>query len=273
MTDSTNQQWISMYNQQLDQMQQQWSTPNLTIQQPVVSVSPNFTYTTTGDAPSYRREYEVSRIVKRSKGYFYVISVDATDDVFFRVWKVGMFPYMIAKMFKRFGRDIDGNRESWNSVTKRTHLPATLGSAYEKVDEAIKEDIGNLEHDRYVKDMLKTDPENLKMIGGLERLQEGDVDGPEEDLNVGTSHSVGGVYSNQLAVTSGNSVYTGPGATITFDTPEVKMGDLSAGEVTADKIILNGTDLEEKIVDTVRDATELLKAEVLAKEETVANAP
>ena len=205
----------------------------------------NYTITTTGALPSWQREYEVSRIVKRAgNGYFFVISVDATDNVCYRVWKGGWFPYLVAKAFKRFGEDIDGNRTSWNSVTQRTHLPATLGSAYEKIDAAIKGDMEDRDHDSYIKEMLKTKPENLKMIGNLEKLAEGDVDAKDDDpsINSGSSNATSNWVSGVQQLPPGNM--------IPFTTSSANYGNLvGVATMEADKIVLNGVDIAAELAD------------------------
>ena len=205
----------------------------------------NYTITTTGASPSWQREYEVSRIVKRAEnGYFFVISVDATDNVYYRVWKGGWFPYLVAKAFKRFGEDIDGNRTSWNSVTQRTHLPATLGSAYEKIDAAIKGDMEDRDHDSYIKEMLKTKPENLKMIGNLEKLAEGDVDAKDDDpsINSGSSNATSNWVSGVQQLPPGNM--------IPFTTSSANYGNLvGVATMEADKIVLNGVDIAAELAD------------------------
>ena len=247
------QQLQNMNQHQLQQMQQQyWS-------QPMTGVSltgTNYTITTTGDGPSWQKEYEVSRIVRRAKnGYFVVITVDATDDVFYRVWRGGWFPFLVAKAFKRFGADIDGNRGSWNTVTKRSHLPATLGSAYEKIDEAIKEDIENEDHEGYVKELLGTKPENLKMIGSLEKLAEGDVDAKDDDPAVSSNASSNWI-SGTVAIAP---LASQPGNTISF-TPPAGPGHITGvGTMEAKNIILNGTDLAQSVDAKITEATAILE--------------
>jgi hypothetical protein len=168
----------------------------------------NWTITTTGATTSvtHNREFEVSRIVKREKGYFYVISVDACDEVFYRVWKGGRIPYYFAKIFGRFGRDIEGNNGTYQSVTKRSHLPATLGSAYDMIHADIDEDRKQRNHGKYVADMLTTPPENLKMIGDLERLDKGDPDAepmPQPPLNGAAFGISGNGYTYAMGASGG----------------------------------------------------------------------
>ena len=119
----------------------------------------------------------VSRIVRRyNNKYFYSISVSLTDNVYYRVWKGGIFPFICAKLFRySFSDDIKGNQSIWSMMKKRSHLPATIGAAYETIDQMIKNDIKERDHKVYIKGLLKTHPENLKMISGLETLQEGTV--------------------------------------------------------------------------------------------------
>ena len=236
------------------QMIQQWTTP-------VVQSVTGTNYTITqGTNDEWRKEYEVSRIVRRAKnGYFFVVSVDGTDDVAFRVWKCGLFPFLVAKVFGRFGRDIHGSIGGWNTVTKRSHLPATLGSAYEKIDAAIQADIENEDHEGYVKELLGTSPENLKMIGGLEKLAEGDVDVKDDDpsINSGSSHNVGGyTYSNNLTV-SGSAQAAQPGNTLSFQNTSASTGNITGvSTLEAEKIVLNGTDLSQLVSDCVKEATD-----------------
>ncbi len=151
-----------------------------------------FTGTTTGAQEfdkNYDKEYEVTKIIKKhSKGYYYIISVSDKDDVFFQIYHGGWIAYLWHKLLGvprplecpiagGAGPRAGDDRDNWNSVRKRTHLPATLGAAYLEIDDTIEAHKEVVEHDEYAKELLKTEPENLKMIEGLERLerlQEGD---------------------------------------------------------------------------------------------------
>ncbi len=243
------------------QMQQQWATPMNSAMNSVAS-NPNYTWTTTGNDPEWAREYEVTKIVKRAKnGYFFIISVDVSDNVFYRVWKGGWFPFLVAKTFKAFAADIDGNKSTWNSVTKRTHLPATIGSAYEMIDGAIKGDMEDRDHNRHIKEMLKTKPENLKMIGSLEKLAEGDVDAKDDDPAVSSNAS-----SNWVA----GSSFAPPGNTITFQNPPVQSGTITGvSTLEAEKIVLNGTDLSQVVSDKIKEATDEMLLKLADIEEDV----
>jgi len=221
--------------------------------------------TTTESSPSYQGDLQVTRIVKRDgNGYFYVISVDATDEVYYRVWKGGMTSYLFAKVFKRLGRDIDGNKKSWHSVTKRSHLPATLGSAYDMIESTIQEDKDEREHAAYIKDMLKTKPENLKMIGQLEELQEGDAD--DDAVGHQAPHHLNGTSSNASSNWVGTSINspglasspgplaTQPGSMVSFapPPPSLSMGDEEVIKVDSDGKISFG----DKMAMAIRQAAQ-----------------
>jgi hypothetical protein len=141
-----------------------------------------FSGTSTGK-PEYNKEYEVEQVVKKhSKGYYYVISVSDTDDVFYQVFHAGKIAYWVHKITGKVhlsGLPIgEPVATTWSSVRKRTHLPATVGATYLEIDKEIEEYKKTLEHDDYAKGILETEPDNLKMIEGLEKLHEGDPDHP-----------------------------------------------------------------------------------------------
>ncbi len=169
--------------------------------------------TTTGNWPIqiepereliYEKEYEVSKIVKRhaNKDYFYVISVSDTDDVFYQIWKGGWFSLLLFKaMGNRNGykkKNVnDRHNTQWDAVRKRTHLPATIGATYLEIDDAIKKHIEESkvasDHDNYAEKLLKTEPDNLKMIQGLEKLAEGEPDETGAGTGIMTSITQGNV--------------------------------------------------------------------------------
>ena len=178
----------------------------------------NLIFNTTECKPVYREEYEVSKIVKRhtNKDYFYVISVSDTDDVFYQIWEGGWFSMLLFKaMGDRNGyrkTNVNASRNTqWDAVRKRTHLPATIGATYLEIDDAIEKHIEDSkvasDHDNYAEELLKTEPDNLKMIQGLEKLAEGE---PEADPQHGTTIGInqgnvgGGTYSNNIATAPGS---------------------------------------------------------------------
>ncbi len=196
---------------------------------PVIHSSSNWTVTSAGQPENelvYKKEYEVSKIVKRhtNKDFFYVISVSDTDDVFYQIWEGGWFSMLLFKaMGDRNGyrkTNVNANRNTqWDAVRKRTHLPATIGATYLEIDDAIEKHIEDSkvasDHDNYAEELLKTEPDNLKMIQGLEKLAEGEPE-PDERLQHGLTTSItqgnvsvgppyssnapSGTYSNNIAV-------------------------------------------------------------------------
>jgi hypothetical protein len=156
--------------------------------------------TSTGNEPAvYDRESEVKQIVKKhSKGYYYLISVSDTDEVFFMVYHASDLAYWVHKIIGAHLPSAKQVTEGWGNVRKRTHLPATLGAAYQAIDEAVeahKETYKEvMEHDEYIGGLLETEPENLKMIEGLEKLQEGDPETEaEEFVGYNTTVSFSGI--------------------------------------------------------------------------------
>jgi hypothetical protein len=157
--------------------------------------------TSTGNEPAvYDREYEVEQIVKKhSKGYYYLISVNDTDDVYFMVFNGSKLAYWLHKLTNRVPPNAEkvnagGCDGNWDIVRKRTHLPATLGAAYQEIDEVVKAHKETyketLEHDDYIAGLLDTEPENLKMIEGLEKLQEGEPEAESSASSCGYNSTV-----------------------------------------------------------------------------------
>jgi hypothetical protein len=52
-------------------------------------------------------------------------------------------------------------------------LEVTLGKTYLKIDEEVAEDVAECEHEKFIRGIASTDPENLKMIAGLKTLDDG----------------------------------------------------------------------------------------------------
>lgn len=166
-----------------------------------------WTLTTTGTTqPEYDREYEVATITKKhskkySKKYWYTISVSDTEDVHYIVYHTGNLMYWLCKLLHK--EPNESLSHGWVSVKKRTHLPATLGAAYQEIDKVVAGHKETMEHDEYLTEMLKTDPENLKMIEGLEKLEEGEPEAEPEGASPPTAATGPGqvyTYFNNVAV-------------------------------------------------------------------------
>lgn len=216
--------------------------------------------TTTGNTVAeYDREYEVEKVVKQhSKSYYYVLSVSDVDDVFFKIYRGNKVAWWLHKTFGAVpsnAEDIGG--DDWNTVRKRTHLPATLGAAHKDIDDAIAEHKEVVEHDKYVAELLETEPENLKMIGDLEKLQEGE---PEDE----PGHAQ---YSSNIAF-SGNAVMQANPGSLFYIAPQADPELLVDGDVNIDgTLTIGGQTIEEKmthyIADAIRDNTDKMMMEIL----------
>lgn len=219
---------------------------NKMIQIPVVpQTGNNWTLTTTGTTqPDHDREDEVAQITKKhSKNYWYTISVNDTEDVLYNVYRSGN---LVHWWFKLTGKepklgalsDVSGG---WVSVKKRTHLPATLGAAYQEIDKAIAGHKEIMEHDEYLTEMLKTEPENLKMIEGLEKLEEGEPDDPNVTYATGPGQIY--TYSNNVAI-GGTGTYSGNATAIS---------NSIAGELEAHVAEAVAKSTDELVMDLLKD--------------------
>ena len=147
------------------------------------------------------------RTVSYPKGYWAKIEVNDTDHVTYKVFNSGW----LAKTFNKIGfRKVLGN--GWDSVKQRDTVEATLGATYMAIDQAIEDDLRQAKHSKFLKDMIKTDPDNLKAIAQLDMLDKGDGPGTEssEYLTVTGSVTVplpGQTYSHNINV-SGTGVYS-----------------------------------------------------------------
>jgi hypothetical protein len=206
--------------------------------------SPNYILNGTKQA-EYHREYEVEKITKpHSKGYYYTLSVSDTDDVFFQVFNGSKIAYWLHKLTGKEPINtvqVGNVHNSWGTVRKRTHLPATLGAAHTTIDEAVEAHKEALAHDDYVAGLLQTDPDNLKMIEGLEKLQEGE---PETDQPPMPAYGFQGNVNTGLYTTTSNSAsfYLTTSAANAIPTVQCE-GDM---EISGD-LTINGQTFEDKI--------------------------
>lgn len=128
-------------------------------------------------------------------GFWSVIQITADDHVRFKLFRGGWFSKALYLLGKE-PRLPDGDKQQWDSIGyqgSEAKLEVTLGNTYLKIDEIMAEEVEDSEHRDFIKEMAKTDPENLKMIAGLKNLDDGMKDGSPAvavlpDLN-GTSVS------------------------------------------------------------------------------------
>jgi hypothetical protein len=185
--------------------------------------------------------------------------VSDTDDVFFQVFAAGNVALWHHKIVGRpFGmvKQVDSGTEgNWNTVRKRTHLPATLGAVYQEIDAAIEAHKEVVEHDDYISGLLETEPENLKMIEGLEKLQEGDPDEVEAPAFVGYNSTVS--YSGIGLATSKQSpcfyMYTPPDPSVEVE------GDMNINGT----LRVDGKTFEEKISEAINQSMQAKTDELM----------
>ena len=157
----------------------------------------------------YKRIQEMNRkrTVSFSDGYWAKIDISDSDHVSYKVFNSGW----LAKTFNKIGfRKVLGN--GWDSVKKRDTIEATLGATYMAIDEAIEEDLRKMEHNHFLKEMIKTDPENLKAIAQLDMLDKGDGPGTEQLSTAGQVSSAGSGVAfatpGQNITVSGSGTYS-----------------------------------------------------------------
>ncbi len=194
----------------------------------------------------YKRIQEMNRkrTVSYSDGYWAKIDISDSDHVSYNVFNSGC----LAKKFNKIGfRKVLGN--GWDSVKKRDTVEATLGATYMAIDEAIEEDLRKMEHNKFLKEMIKTDPENLKAIAQLDMLDKGDGPGTEQLSTAGQVASAGSGVA--LPVTTQNITVSGSGAYFQKDDPtkpsSIKTGPMSFN--AAGPAVLQFNDEEAIIVE------------------------
>jgi hypothetical protein len=124
--------------------------------------------TTTDWPPEGQQKKTYSyRIMRKGhgKGYWSLIKVYEEDDtVYFKLMKGHIFKRIFWRFWNFYFAD------GFDAAEKRDNLEATLGMAYLKIDELIEVKDKDRSHAKFVKNMMKTDPDNLKMIAGLDTL-------------------------------------------------------------------------------------------------------
>ncbi len=172
-------------------------------------------YTSTSTGNSYKKTITVnrkverptsrSRVVSYPNGYWVKITINDNDSVSYKLFNSGW----LAKAFHKIGfRKVLNN--GWTSVKQRNSVEATLGATYMEIDEAIEEDMKKTEHCKFLKEMIKTDPENLKAIAQLDMLDKGDGPGSGNDQpDSGATQAPPTVtFSNNVRVSGTGAYYT-----------------------------------------------------------------
>ena len=143
-----------------------------------------------------------SRIISYDNGYWVKITIESNDHVRYKLFNGGWLAKSLHKI--GFRKIIDSG---WDSVKQRDTIEATLGATYMAIDEAIAEDMKKSKHSTFLKEMIKTDPDNLKAIAQLDMLDKGDGPGSENDAPTAMPPSATSIqYSNNMVV-SGSGAY------------------------------------------------------------------
>ena len=168
------------------------------------------------------------RMVSYPNGYWAKIEIKDNDHVSYKVFNSGW----LAKTFNKIGfRKVLVN--GWDSVKQRDTVEATLGATYMAIDEAIATDESSASHSTFLKEMIKTDPENLKAIAQLDMLDKGD--GPGADATSGmipeSGSSAAGITPAMAAPMYGQNIaVSGSGAYFTKDDP-TQPASISVGPI------------------------------------------
>lgn len=155
-----------------------------------------------------------SRTVSYPNGYWAKITVDDNDHVIYMLYHSGW----LAKLFHKLGfrKVVSGGADS---VKQRDTVEATLGATYMAIDEAIADDLKTVEHSKFLKDMIKTDPENLKAIAQLDMLDKGDGPGSDQGASSGVAAPPPSSSSPPAPVYTSNIKVSGAGAYFMKDDP------------------------------------------------------
>jgi len=118
---------------------------------------------------NYTHHASISNIITvHPDRYWSVIRVNEQEQVYYKVFR-GWFG---GRWLYRCGI-LRGYDLYWESVQSREKLESTLGLTHLKIEEMIKKDKKRLEKIDFVKAICKTDPDNLKIIAELDKLDKG----------------------------------------------------------------------------------------------------
>jgi len=145
---------------------------------------------------SYKYNF-ISRIVNTYEDrYWSIIKVNENGQVYFKIfrgWWGGRLLYKCGIL--------RGTKLYWDSVPLREKLESTLGSTYLQIEHMMKKDLERRNSVKNVKELCKTDPDNLKMIAELDKLDKGtQIDDIRQDAGVMVGPAVtvagSGTYSS-----------------------------------------------------------------------------
>lgn len=142
---------------------------------------------------NYKHDSISYKLITYDDKYWAVIRANESGLVWFKVfrgWRGGQLLYRCGIL--------RGLSLYWESVPQREKIEATLGAACLKVEETIRKDQKRRKQIAFIKETCKTDPDNLKMIAELDKLDKGI---PTEETKVD-------MYAPQFTV-SGSGTYSG----------------------------------------------------------------
>jgi hypothetical protein len=131
---------------------------------PTLTSTGNGAFFGDGETTKKVNEYKTRTIRKNYKGRYYALIkvYEDNDEVYYSInrgrglkWMTWYLPWWEFR---------------FEGVKPRESLEATLGVTYLKIDQTLEAMKENKKHAKFVKDILKTDPDNLKMIAELDKL-------------------------------------------------------------------------------------------------------
>ena len=133
-----------------------------------------------------------SKLTGHGDGFWSEIRIYDNDYIRFQLHRGSRFKKLLFWMGLSDGpKDSEGQRAAWDSIG--THqldpgykLESNLGKTYLLIDEMIAGEMKDEEHRKFIRGIADTDPENLKMIAGLKKLDEG-MTAPLSPTTAGTS--------------------------------------------------------------------------------------
>jgi hypothetical protein len=118
-----------------------------------------------------------NKTTNHGNGFFSDIRICQDDYIRFKLFRGGWFCKLLYMTGWREPRGEDGNVTEWKNIANQhntnQNLEVNLGKTYLYIDELIAGELEAEEHEQFIRDMAKTDPENLKMIAGLKNLDDG----------------------------------------------------------------------------------------------------
>ena len=168
------------------------------------------------------------------------IQITADDYVRFKLFRGGWISKALFLLGKE-PKDEDGKKQEWDSIGHQgtdAKLEVTLGRTYLKIDEIIADELGDHKHRKFIKEIAKTDPDNLKMIASLKNLDEGMKEGSPEvpELNDTARPATVWKYKPSISVT-GSGTITGNNLSLSSNVTEIVKVDSDGNLLPEDRVM------------------------------------